>query len=154
MRAPSERRRSSIRSGEVVLVTSSGDERKPFHVVYRLGSQASEDFAKQVFAVIGTLMTAVASFYFASRATTGATAKAAVSSPTIAMVGTGLQLAKAVRLVQGARDIPVAGVISNETTGKCTLTLDPTLPTGTYDVVVANSDGGEAKLAQGFTVDP
>jgi hypothetical protein len=35
-------------------------------VVYRLGSQASEDFAKQLFTLIGTLMTVVASFYFAS----------------------------------------------------------------------------------------
>jgi hypothetical protein len=30
---------------------------------------AANDFAKQVFAVVGTLMTSVASFYFASRAT-------------------------------------------------------------------------------------
>jgi hypothetical protein len=29
-------------------------------------SQASEDFAKQLFTLIGTLMTVVASFYFAS----------------------------------------------------------------------------------------
>jgi|HubBroStandDraft_6_1064221.scaffolds.fasta_scaffold674224_2 hypothetical protein len=43
---------------------------------------AANDFAKQVFAVVGTLMTSVASFYFASRATaTGSPAPTQASTP-------------------------------------------------------------------------
>src|SRR5712691_102265 len=43
------------------------------------------DFAKQVFAVVGTLMTSVASFYFASRAATTATRQIS-SSPELASI--------------------------------------------------------------------
>jgi hypothetical protein len=161
----------NLRNGELVTVTSSGDEKKTYVVVYRLGSQASEDFAKQLFTVIGTLMTAVASFYFATRAAAGPAPKTSVSSPTITGVspkeaalgtapisltvriaGSGLQLANSVKFVQGTNAVPVSGVISNDAMIQCALTLDPSLAKGAYDIVITNSDGGETKLPQGFTL--
>jgi hypothetical protein len=127
------------------------------------------DFAKQVFAVVGTLMTSVASFYFASRASASATA-AAVSapkltsiaptqastagSPTVAIriVGTDLQLTKNVNLEMGSTRIAGSDVTSNAELIKCAFALDPGLPAGKYDVVVTTSDGATATLPAAFEI--
>ena len=127
------------------------------------------DFAKQVFAVVGTLMTAVASFYFASRASASAAA-AAVSapkltsitptqastadSPTVAVqiVGTDLQLTKNVNLEMAATRIAGSDVTSNAELIKCAFALDPGRPAGKYDVVVTTSDGATATLPAAFEV--
>lgn len=127
------------------------------------------DFAKQVFAVVGTLMTAVASFYFASRASASAVT-AAVStpkltsiaptqaspagSPTVAVriVGTDLQLTKNVNLEMGSTRIAGSDVTSNAELIKCAFALDPGLPAGKYDVVVTTSDGATATLPAAFEV--
>ena len=129
------------------------------------------DFAKQVFAVVGTLMTSVASFYFASRASASATA-AAVSaprltsitptqastagSPTVAVqiVGTDLQLTKNVNLEMAATRIAGSDVTSNAELIKCAFALDPGRPAGKYDVVVTTSDGATATLPAAFEVTP
>ena len=129
----------------------------------------SVDFAKQVFTVVGTLMTAVASFYFASRASASATTAAVsapkltsisptqastASSPTVAVkiVGTELQLTKNVNLEMGGTRVPGADVTSSAELIKCEFTLDPGLPAGKYDVVVTTSDGATATLPSAFGV--
>jgi len=76
---------------------------------------------------------------------------AAITLP-VQIVGTDLQLANSVKIVQGTRDIPVSNITSNDLTISCMLTLEPSLPTGVYDVIVTNSDGGVGKLAQAFTI--
>jgi hypothetical protein len=63
--------RSNLHGDELVATLPSGDAQRPTVVVYRTGSRASEDFARQVFTIVGTLMTAVASFYFGSRVAEG-----------------------------------------------------------------------------------
>ena len=63
--------RANLHGDELVATLPSGDAQRPTVVVYRTGSRASEDFARQVFTIVGTLMTAVASFYFGSRAAEG-----------------------------------------------------------------------------------
>ena len=127
------------------------------------------DFAKQVFAVVGTLMTSVASFYFASRASASATTAAvsapkltsiaptqasAAGSPTVAVqiVGTDLQLTKNVNLEMGSTRIAGSDVTSNAELIKCAFALDPGLPAGKYDVVVTPSDGATARLPAAFEV--
>ena len=156
-----------LRSDELVGTEPSGADRAV--VVYRLGTQASEDFAKQVFTLIGTLMTAVASFYFAARTVNAVQQQnAAAASPIITGVspatgaagstvsvdvaGSGLQLARSVRLVQGATAIEASDVMSNDAVAKATFTLDPGTPTGAYDVVVTTTDGTAALKARAFTV--
>jgi hypothetical protein len=121
------------------------------------------DFGKQVFAVVGTLMTSVASFYFASRAAATATKPAAATpkltsiTPTQAskaagvplsarIAGTDLQLTKNVNLELGAGKVPGTDVTSSAELIKCEFTLDPNLPVGKYDVVVTTSDGATATL--------
>src|SRR5262249_43544498 len=63
--------RANLHGDELVATLPSGDAQRPTVVVYRTGSRASEDFARQVFTIVGTLMTAVASFYFGSRIAEG-----------------------------------------------------------------------------------
>jgi hypothetical protein len=127
------------------------------------------DFAKQVFAVVATLMTSVASFYFASRASASAKA-AAVSAPkltsitptqasktapspvAVKIVGTELQLTKNVNLEMGAARIPGADVTSSAELIKCEFTLDAGLAAGKYDVVVTTSDGATATLPAAFEI--
>lgn len=129
----------------------------------------SVDFAKQVFAVVGTLMTAVASFYFASRASASATT-AAVSAPKlisltptqastagsptvpVQIAGTDLQLTKNVNLVMGSTTIAGSDVTSSAELIKCSFALDPGLPAGKYDAVVTTSDGATATLPGAFEV--
>ena len=129
------------------------------------------EFAKQVFAVVGTLMTSVASFYFASRAATPTT-KPAVSAPKLASItptqaskaagpvvsakifGTDLQLTKTVNLNMGGSKMPGMDVTSNDQLIKCEFTIDPDLAVGKYDVVVTSSDGATATLPSAFEVTP
>jgi hypothetical protein len=68
------------------------------------------------------------------------------------VVGSGLQLAQSVKLVRGSQEVTVSGVKSSDSAVTFTITADPSLPKGTYDVVVTNSDGSVAKLANAFTV--
>ena len=130
------------------------------------------DFAKQVFAVVGTLMTSVASFYFASRATTAATVKHGAASPTLASItpseaskaagavsakifGTDLQLTKSVSLeTSGGSKVLGTDVTSNDQLIKCEFALDAALPEGKYDVVVTSSDGAAVTLPGAFQVNP
>src|SRR5271166_563383 len=52
---------------QVIAVVPVGDQ-GPFTVYYRERNPASDDFAKQLLVLIGTLVTAVTSFYFGARA--------------------------------------------------------------------------------------
>jgi hypothetical protein len=132
-----------------------------------------DDFGKQVFAVVGTLMTSVVSFYFASRAATSA-ASTPLSTPTLINVaptqavkmaepavvgvrisGTGLQLAKTVKLQRsGGNTVLATDVSSSEDLIKCDFRIEPTLAEGKYDVVVTNGDGAMAALPGSFDVLP
>ena len=127
------------------------------------------DFAKQVFAVVGTLMTSVASFYFASRAAAPAPAptvsrpevtsieptqlsKAAGLTVDARIVGTDLQLAKKVNLEQGTTRVVASDVLSNAELITCTFTFDAGAPQGKYNVVATMSDGATATLPEAFEV--
>ena len=132
---------------------------------------AASDFAKQIFAVVGTLMTSVASFYFASRVAAPVTA-GPKSSPKLISVaptetvqtpgpvvvpvkisGTDLQLAKTVTLeMAGGHALLATEVSSNEQLVKCDVTIDAGVAPGKYDVVVRNSDDAKATLPSAFEV--
>ncbi len=68
------------------------------------------------------------------------------------LAGTDLQLANSVNLVQGTKEIMVSNITSNNFAISCTLTIDPGLPKGNYNLIVTNSDGGIAKLSNAFTI--
>ena len=141
----------------------------PFKVYFRAnGNQSSDDFAKQVLTMIGTLVTAVSSFYFGSKAAAGGSKSAAAPvlmsvKPTSAtagggpqeldMTGSGLQLASNVSLVKGEQQVAATNVVSSDNLLKSTIALANLSP-GTWDVVVNNSDGQSARLPGAFTVNP
>jgi hypothetical protein len=153
---------------QVVAVTpQTGDG--PFTVYFRQGGNAAGvDFAKQVLVLIGTLVTAVASFYFASRVTTADGAPAAGvprSGPEIrgitpqsqtrgaagatfefAIDGDRLDLVKEAKIASGSNQIVATDVISNASTVRCKLELGPNVPTGTWDVIVTDGVGRTAAL--------
>lgn len=131
----------------------------------------ANDFAKQVFTFISTLVTSVSSYYFAARAAS-TTAALPRSSPTLVSVapnqtnigsdsvilplkisGTGLQLAKTVRLeMAGGKAFQADDVTSNDQYVNCQIKFDKTAVPGKYDVIVANSDGASAKLPAAFQI--
>jgi hypothetical protein len=75
----------------------------------------------------------------------------APTSLTVRIAGSGLQLANTVKHVQRTNEVVVSGVISNDTMSNVrSRGSEPR--EGAYDVVITNSDGGETKLPQGFTL--
>ncbi|MBZ5559961.1 MAG: hypothetical protein LAO77_22095 [Acidobacteriia bacterium] len=133
----------------------------------------ADDFAKTAFTVVGTLMTSVVSFYFASRgAATSAEARkstpeltsvvpATIAAPaagaaptvaTLAIAGSDLQLAKTVKLAMAGAAVLGTDISSREDLVKCSVSVDATTAKGAYDVIVTNSDGAAATLPAAFTV--
>jgi|GEM_PF-5778840 len=113
---------------------------------------ADAALVKQVLDVIGTLMVSMSGFYFGSRTAEGAANRlatpaqsASVTSATLAgtsltIVGTGLNTAKTVELVQGTLHV-AATVVALEPT-KITATVDLSAqPKGAWAVVVTFNDG-------------
>ena len=130
----------------------------------------ANDFAKTILAVVGTLMTAVTSFYFATRGATS-TEAAALSKPTIVSItpvqasaaaepvevpvtisGADLRLAKTVKFQFGGTTVLATDVLSNDERIMCQLTIQPGLAPGDYDLIVMNSDDATASLPKAFKV--
>ena len=123
--------------------------------------------AQQLITTVGTLVVAVAGFYFGSSATKGPINGRATPNPVIKdvtpregekgkqidlkVVGSGFASAKGVRLVRGAEEMVGTDVISNDTRISCKLTIDKE-PDGKWDLLVENEDGKQARLAEVFTI--
>ena len=156
---------------QVAAITSAGagtDQR--FTIYYRDQNQASEDFAKQLLVMIGTLVTSVASFYFGSKvASSGQVTDGTRSPPSIRSVspkthsrdgalflfeitGDNLDLVKEAKIVQGGKQVVTSDVTSNASLVRCQLKLTPDLPEGTWDVIVTDGTGRQAKLPAVLTV--
>ncbi|HZR85965.1 MAG TPA: hypothetical protein VFB02_04130 [Bradyrhizobium sp.] len=166
--------KQNLLPGQFVYEQPSADG-KGFTIFYRqTASPASEDFAKQLLAMIGTLVTAVASFYFGSK--TAISAQAAGSgvnvpagAPVIRAVnpskvvrgtltkleitGDGLDLIKEVKAVSKDRQVLATEVLSNASHLKCSLAMDLDAPTGAWDIIVSDGSGKEAKLAGSLIVE-
>lgn len=134
------------------------------------------DFAKQLLTIMGTLVTAVASFYFGANtvasahkaATEAERSGASALAPTInppspassapgpvdlKISGSNLNPITRVMLVQGATQIVAEEVKSNAREVTCKVTIDANAPKGKYNVVVSNEDGKvKAELANAFEV--
>ncbi len=132
----------------------------------------SEDgarLAQQLITTIGTLVVAVAGFYFGTSAVK--TASSAVT-PTIPLirgiepetgaVGTDVQLMiqgrnfrmpKTVRLTHGGSEIVAENVLASDMTIQCTIKIPPDSKADTrWDLEVVNEDGQKDTLTGAFTV--
>jgi len=129
--------------------------------------------AQQLITTVGTLVVAVAGFYFGSTAVssavaaTQAAASTATPTPVIAsftpkegpkskeisfeIVGTGFKSPKEVRLMRGDETMSATDILSNATRiqGKIKVDKDPN---GKWDLVVENEDGKQARLTDAFMI--
>ena len=157
---------------ENILATIQRNEGDPetFNVVLRTNiSQDGVQLGQQVINVLGTLVVAVAGFYFGARAVTDAQGATAVSQPVIRSVypnqekqgkerqlvilGKNFSSPKVVKLIkQNENDIVCSDILSNETKITCTLQLGETTKTGPWHLVVVNDDGSQDQLDNAFTV--
>lgn len=164
-----------VPSSQIVLEEPTGEGAAARYTIrYRqVASQASEDFAKQLLVLIGTLVTAVASFYFGAKTAMSpvgsSDARLGVGTPvlrsvspnkivqgvpaaTLEIVGDNLELVKEVKAVMGAHQVLATEVMSNASSIKCKLAMDQNAPNGLWDVIVSDSQGRQAKLAAAITV--
>jgi len=126
--------------------------------------------AQQLLTTVGTLVVAVAGFYFGSTtvgsAFAAAQGPAPVSSPTIKdatrsgpkgkqlpfeIVGTDFRSPKSVRLVRDNDEMGASDILSSATKIHCTFMIDKE-PDGKWDVIVENDDGKQAKLTKWFEI--
>jgi hypothetical protein len=170
---PTARDIQSVLVKEPALKNADGTPKYFYDVSYRSTNATSDDFAKQLLVLLGTLMTAVTSFYLGagtatSAAKAGETAKTAGSPPTVSSItpssasvaagpliplqimGANLNNITHVKIVRtGAQQITIIGtnVHSSPTSVTCDIPVSTaTTPTGlSWDVVV--DDGG----TQSFT---
>lgn len=145
-----------------------------FTVQYREApNPASDDFAKQLLAIIGTLVTAVSSFYFGSKTAiasqsgsdkTGGGATPVIRSinpskvirgvlTKLEITGDGLDTVKEVKAVSNDRQVLATDVTSSASGVKCSLAMDLSAPTGAWDIVVSDGAGKTAKLSGGLFVE-
>lgn len=124
--------------------------------------RAKEDFAKQLLILIGTLVTAVASFYFGTRAVTPTQAEArviaklaSVKPPKVVagssekidfeISGNSLDLIREVKLVKGSDELVGEEVTSNAQVVKFKASLAKAMP-GLWDVVATDASQRVSKL--------
>jgi hypothetical protein len=129
--------------------------------------------AQQLLTTVGTLVVAVAGFYFGSSAVSSAVAAVQGTTATnpaitdvtpkegkkgekvpLEIVGTDFKSPKAVRLVRGSETIVGTEITSSATMIRCTMALDKEPGGDKWDVVVDNEDGKQARKDKVFTINP
>lgn len=145
-----------------------------YTVSYRASNPASEDFAKQVLILIGTLVTAVASFYFGAKTATsaqssivdaitgGTAAKPVVRTVLPAQVtpnalpqpliisGSGLNGVAAVKVAKGSTSVSATDVSSSDSSVKCNVVISAGSGlTDKCDIVLLDGSNKELLTAPG-----
>jgi hypothetical protein len=128
---------------------------------------ASQDFAKQLLIMLGTLITSITSFYFGSKTASDTAGLPTVSGPKLTGVDKTATIATLPTNVtaqgsglQQAQNVILRSVTNGEhgTTGfsatdtAVSFTIPAGTPDDTWDVVVKTSDGTEASLPKGITI--
>lgn len=168
--------RERLQAGAGQIVVEYPDSAGPpptFAVQYREApNPASDDFAKQLLVMIGTLVTAVSSFYFGSKtalASQSGSDKPGGGTPVIRSInpskvkrgvltkleitGDGLDTVKEVKAVSNDRQVLATDVTSSASGVKCSLAMDLSAPIGAWDIVVSDGSGRTAKLSGGLFVE-
>lgn len=165
--------KQNLLPGQFVFEQQVADNGKTTVSVYyrETANPASDDFAKQLLVMIGTLVTAVSSFYFGSK--TAIAAQSGANNPGDAPVirsinpskvirgvltkleitGDGLDTVKEVKAVSNDRQVLATDVTSSASGVKCSLAMDLSAPTGAWDIVVSDGTGKTAKLSGGLFVE-
>jgi hypothetical protein len=131
----------------------------------------AQDFAKQLLVLIGTLVTAVASFYFGSKAVADAheaviginlppsltgidptTLEPGPNRP-LNILGNNLNSVKQAQLnLQGSQPISAFSVTSNDNRVSAALSIPSGTPSGPWDVIVSDGQGRSDRLSGVLTI--
>jgi len=148
--------------------TATADNQPLYDVTYSSANPASDDFAKQLLVLLGTLMTAVTSFYLGAGTASQA---AGTSVPTVTVTGldptthsiakdgatihlqvsgNNLNIITRAKIVRGGVQILGTNVRSNPTSLTCDIAVSQhtTPPDGPWDVVV-DDGGSKSAILQG-----
>ncbi|MGP0093063.1 MAG: hypothetical protein ACLPKB_24440 [Xanthobacteraceae bacterium] len=161
---------SKIPSANIVLVQPvSQDGSTKFTIYYQNSSHAAEDFAKQLLVLLGTLVTAVASFFFGANSVAGVVGNASkVQAPSpiklmgtdpgslkrdgsvqdLRVLGENLSQVNDIRLVKDGETINITQVTSGGSEAAGKVKIDNTRQAGKWDVIV--SDGQNQGKLQNY----
>jgi len=167
--------RSHTNARDITSVVSPG-KTDVFDVSYRSGNAASEDFAKQLLVLLGTLMTAVTSFYLGAGTVTSAVkagneVAAAAASPDpkginpkshsiatngavlhLEITGTNLGAIKGVKISKAGADAIVGSKVDkNATRVTCDLDVSKAAP-GVWEVEIEDGGSKVIKLTEKLTI--
>ncbi len=151
------------------VVITAGEPVETFDVDVRVDiSEEGARLAQQLLTTVGTLVVAVAGFYFGTRAVAAARGVAVPLLPVIrkidpekgqqgeekevTILGKNFASPKVVKLVKGAVEIPGEEITWSATKINCKFNLKERAAQK-YDLVVVNEDGGEDRLTEAFTVE-
>jgi hypothetical protein len=149
----------------------NGNDGKGYNVyVLEAMSDEAKRLAQQLITTVGTLVVAIASFYFGSTLTTSASKKerdegsaapmikdvtpresAKGNQLSLEIAGTGFKSPRVVRLLRGDEAMVGTDVLSNATTIRCKVLIDKE-PGGKWDIIVENEDGTKAQMANAFSI--
>ena len=154
---------------DVVAVVETKDNKATVH--YReQTSRTAEDLAKQLIVLLGTLVTAVSSFYFGSSSVAAAnkpqggaggpnakgvtppTLKADGTPKTLTVGGTNLENVKTAKLKLGDQTIPATAVTATATQASCTFQADAGKAAGPWDLVLSDSSNNDSTLPKSVTI--
>jgi hypothetical protein len=159
------------------LKNDDGTPRYFYDVSYNSTNSASDDFAKQLLVLLGTLMTAITSFYLGAGTATSAaaatqTAASANPPPTasgidpkshsisnggptihLKIAGTNLNSITHVKIMSAGVQIIGTNVASNPTQVICDLDVTKATP-GIWDVVIDDGGSKSAALPGALTIAP
>jgi hypothetical protein len=159
------------------LKNADGTPKNLYTVTYRSANPTGDDFAKQLLVLLGTLMTAITSFYLGAGTATSAAAPgktAAHPPPTLSgikptvhtiatdgpvikqlqVMGSNLNVITRVKIVRAGVQIAGTNVASNPTSVTCDIAVSATTtPDGPpWDVVVDDGGSISANLPDALTI--
>jgi hypothetical protein len=157
------------------LRSADGSVKNVFTVTYRSEpNSTSNDFAKQLLVILGTLMTAITSFYLGAGTATSAVAAGAQTSDTtkptlssinpshhsiatgatihLEVLGKDLNVITHVKIVRGGVQVIGTNVASNPTKVSCDLAVVPAHIGAPWDVVVDDGGSKSAALPAALTI--
>jgi hypothetical protein len=140
-------------------------------------NQQSDDFAKQLLVMLGTLLTSIAAFYFGAKTAAAAqTQDKGPPQPTVRSIeptfisltdvgalghqfelqvkGDNLNSIKQVKITKDNSKIEATDVVSNDSLISCKIAVDATTPQGKWDVEVVDGSSKSAKLEKALEIRP
>ncbi len=159
---------------DIVVRETTNGKGKRYTITYRAPNDpSSQDFAQQLLVMMGTLMTAMAGFYFGSRAASASQPTDAIMRPPmlrnvqptsfslatgsvieLQILGDNLNSIKQVKIANQGNQVLATDVVSNDSLVKCKVAVSATTPTGRWDVIAIDGASKSSNLPGALTIAP